>query len=94
VSRLRKALAVTVAGETIYLTTRGGFPRLAEGSSSEQCEGCGADIIESGRVRLYSPRLDAKGCHPDEVGTLECQHCQTRYQVRHVLVREPFDSRF
>ena len=40
-----------INGTTCWFTLRSGRLRVHENSSSEQCEGCGVDIAETGVVR-------------------------------------------
>lgn len=70
-------------GEWIFVTVdRGGQMHLDE-SGGEQCEGCGADILESGRARLFNERdlpLRGEG-RAATWGTVTCGHCAARYEL-------------
>ena len=77
---MAKTYEFTCNSELIFVTVdRAGRMHLDE-SGGEQCEGCGADILESGTVRLFDD-WDMPVKVDGEWGTVTCEHCQSRYDL-------------
>jgi len=71
---------IRVNGETVFIiVNRDGSIGLNE-SSSEQCEGCGRDIAETG---IVDPTRDTFKQHlSNPGGTVHCTECGTGYSIK------------
>jgi hypothetical protein len=75
-------LVIAINGEQVYFTLqRGNGGRLLlEESGSEQCEGCGDDIVESGFGTFTALNV------PPTVGVVRCA-CGASYPIRRATDR-------